>query len=80
VKAYRIVVLVIDHDYLGSTERIAEVLEHANYPNDCISPRVLSSETADIGEWSDDHPLNRRSTRDAALSRLFPATEPGGGP
>lgn len=54
------------------------VLESVNYPNDCINPRVISIDSRDIGEWSDDHPLNRSSTSADEIKRLFagPTDEP----
>jgi hypothetical protein len=61
MKAHILQVLVIDHDELGAGEA-GEALEQANYPNDCISPDVLSHKTYDIGEWKDDHPLNYKKT------------------
>ncbi len=57
MKAYKIELLVIDHDECGGDE-IAGHIENVNYPNDCISPNVLSIKEADIGEWHDNHPLN----------------------
>jgi hypothetical protein len=47
------------------------VLEDARYPNRCISPKVKSIEGREIGEWTDEHPLNKRSTADAAYKELF---------
>ena len=58
MKAYKFEVLVIDFDQLGGDE-IAQTIQDANYPNDCISPSVESIEERDIGEWTDDHPLNK---------------------
>ena len=57
MKAYKIEILIIDHDELGADE-ISKALEMARYPNHCISPDVKKVTAADIGEWSDDHPLN----------------------
>lgn len=58
MKVHILTVVVIDFDDLGA-EEVHQVLRHTKYPNHCISPDVVESETADIGEWSDDHPLNR---------------------
>ncbi len=71
MKVYKLTVMVIDRE-LGDSESVAALIENANYPNDCISPSVLSIEEAEIGEWSDDHPLNKRSTKAAEFARLFP--------
>lgn len=65
MKAHIISVLVLDFDELGA-EQVKETLESQNYPNRCINPSVLGSMEVDIGEWDDDHPLNKHET-DAAL-------------
>lgn len=70
MKAYKIELLVIDFDELGKDGIIREI-ENANYPNDCLSPRVKSVIEKDIGEWHDDHPFNKRNTADAAYKELF---------
>lgn len=64
MKAYKLEVLIINHDQMDEGE-IISVLENANYPNDCVSPRVMRSESVDIGEWHDDHPLNARNCFEA---------------
>ena len=61
MKAYRIEVLVIDFEEIGG-EVIAELMERVRYPNDCVSPLVMSQQEADIGTWSDDHALNHGSS------------------
>jgi len=73
MKVYRIELMVIDHDEIGEDE-VVQVLENARYPNHCIYPVCMSRESRDIGEWSDDHPLNNRHTRGAAYRGLFPQT------
>jgi hypothetical protein len=71
MKVYKVTLCIIDHDRLGP-EGIASALENAHYANRCISPQVMACEDQDIGEWSDDNPLNRRDTFDAEFRRLFP--------
>jgi len=71
MKVYKLEVMVIDHDEMGVVD-IINTLENTRYPNWCMSPRVQKYESADIGEWRDDHPLNFKDTRDAAYDRLFP--------
>ena len=61
MKAHVITLLVIDHDKIGAAEAV-QTIECARYPNRCIRPHVLSAKTAEIGEWGDDHPLNRQGT------------------
>ena len=68
MKAYKLEVLIIDFDELGADEIVA-VLENVKYPNHCISPDVKKIEITDIGEWNDNHPLNK-STADDAYEQL----------
>lgn len=72
MQVHKIVLTVIDFDGLGQ-QGVIEALENARYPNRCISPSVLTADTRDCGEWHDDHPLNKRSTADAEMARLFGA-------
>jgi len=71
---HKIVMTVIDFECLG-LEKVIATLEKTRYPNGCISPQVLSGATRDIGEWRDDHPLNRNDTHDAEIERLFAIAE-----
>jgi hypothetical protein len=70
MKVYKLEVIVIDFDRLGA-HAIAETIVNANYPNDCIYPGVRRTSEAEIGDWSDDHPLNNAATRDEAVDALF---------
>jgi hypothetical protein len=70
MQVHKIVLTVIDFDGLGQQGVINE-LENARYPNRCIAPKVRAADTRDCGEWSDDHPLNKRDTADAEMARLF---------
>lgn len=70
MKAYKVEVLVIDFEGIGE-ESVHEEIENANYSNDCIIPKVMNSWVADIGNWSDDHPLNKRQTAPTEYARLF---------
>jgi hypothetical protein len=70
MKAYKLEILIIDFDEMGR-DSIIEEFECANYPNDCISPQIKSIVEKDIGEWSDEHPLNKGLTRDEEYKRLF---------
>lgn len=72
MKAYRLIVIVVDFDDLGAKD-IKSVIEHAHYSNRCIDPQVVRAEEADIGEWSDDHPLNQCGADLEALWREFSA-------
>ena len=70
MKAYKMTVLIIDHDGMGA-EDIKATLENQRFLNHCISPNVKAVEEVDIGEWTDNHPLNRFDTADAEFERLF---------
>lgn len=61
MKAYKVELLIIDHDKVGC-EGIINVIENQKYPNWCISPEVIGIKEADIGEWYDQHPFNLIST------------------
>ena len=69
-KAYKLEVLVIDHEGSGE-EQIKTLIEQNRY----ISPRVMSSKGVDIGEWHDGHPLNWRDKALAEFKRLFKGDE-----
>ncbi len=71
MKAYKIEIFIIDFDKLGK-DGVVEELERVNFPNDCIDLKVKDVQEVDIGEWHDDHPLNKRSTANDEYKRLFP--------
>jgi hypothetical protein len=70
MKAYRITLLVVDHDVVGA-KGISDMIENARYPNHCIRPTVVSVEEHDIGLWSDAHPLNQTATMGDEIRRMF---------
>ena len=70
VKAYKVEILVVDHDGLGP-EEIKNVFENMKYPNRCMYPVVMGMVERDIGEWTDDHPLNGIDEQDEEYQRLF---------
>lgn len=72
VKVHRVTFFVVDFDELGA-DGVQTTLENQRFPNHCISPTVLRVETADCGEWSDDHPLNNTQTMKSAADKLFAA-------
>lgn len=59
----------VDFDDVGDDAKY--LIEGARYPNRCIAPTVLRMNWKDIGEWSDEHPLNHSDTCQAAISQLF---------
>jgi hypothetical protein len=72
MQVHKVVLTIIDFDEIGADE-IESVIENAHYPNRCISPDVFSIESAEIGEWDDDGPLNHSDTSDAEWKRIFPS-------
>jgi len=70
MKVYKVELMVLDWDDIGE-DGIKDEIENARYGNRCISPDVVSSESRDIGEWSDDHPLNQLNTAVSEFNRLF---------
>ena len=64
MKAHIITLVILDRDTIGETG-VRNAIEDTKYPNRCISPRVTRIETFEIGEWHDDHPLNRLQAPDA---------------
>lgn len=71
MKAYLATVLVVDNENYGPDDfRIS--MENLRYWN----PSVMDVKIADIGEWSDEHPLNNYDTMESECKRLFePKTE-----
>ena len=70
MKAYKIEILVIDFDGLGK-DGIEQEINNVRYPNDCLSLDFKNIIEKDIGEWHDDHPLNKRDTCDSEYLKLF---------
>lgn len=73
MNVYSIEIMIVDHDKVGAAE-ITVILENTNYPNWCISPKVMKIKSKDIGEWSDDNPLNITHSADAEYDRIFSDT------
>lgn len=70
MEVHKITLYVVDHDRMG-LDAVCDTLVNARYPNHCISPEIISSASADAGEWGDDHPLNNTDACQAEISRLF---------
>ncbi len=70
MKAYKIVVLFLDHDDIGPDEA-AQLIENARLPNHIIPGTVMSVEMCDIGEWDDEHPLNTRGAKKAMFDEML---------
>jgi len=70
MKAYKVEILIIDFDNLGATG-IKDEFENTNYVNHCMDPNVMKIEEKEIGEWDDDHPLNKKETKEKYYIQLF---------
>lgn len=70
MKIYKLEVVIIDLDEVGEAG-IIDLIETTKYPNHCIAPRVKRIDSREIGEWHDDHPLNKISQAEAEYQRLF---------
>lgn len=66
MKAYKVEVLVLDFEQYGK-EQIELMLENVRG----LFCSVHDIKEADIGEWTDDHPLNSSKTASAEFKRLF---------
>lgn len=67
---HKITITVLDFDNIGE-DSIVDHIENTRYPNHCINPKVLKIESKEIGEWNDDHPLNKKETSEEYIERLF---------
>lgn len=72
MKAHRIELLIVDHGDYGIDEYKNIIEQHRHLSG----AHVVESETIDIGEWSDDHPLNSRKTFVQEYNRLFKGIQP----
>lgn len=70
MNAFKIELVIVNLDGV-SKDDIVSILENTTYPNRCITPTVTRVTEKDIGEWSDDHPLNKNSSFDSEIARLF---------
>ena len=70
MKAYKVELLVVDHDDMGA-EGIEIELGNTEFANHCMHPRVMKVVEKDIGEWDDDHPLNSYDTMEKEYKKLF---------
>lgn len=66
MKAYKYTILIIDYENIGKDD-ISSCLKNTKY----ITPEIIEIEEADIGEWSDDHPLNNEQLYKKEFNRLF---------
>lgn len=69
MKVYKFEVMVVDFENLGAGQIKVE-LERSRY----LMANVMSVDSKEIGEWSDDHLLNHTDTMTDEFKRLFAST------
>ena len=65
-KAFRVEIVVVDHENYG-LECFKDNLRNMEF----YIPKITKSEEADIGEWSDEHPLNYRNVSKEVVDGYF---------
>lgn len=65
MKVYKIELMVLDHENFGQ-EEIEYIIRNIKY----LHPSIVSIDSKDIGEWTDDHPLNKKGFK-GEFKRLF---------
>jgi hypothetical protein len=73
MRVFKMEVMVLDFDETLDKDSVIYLTQNNRY----ICPHVLAIDSRDIGEWSDDNPLNRADTQKAELDRLFNKPERG---
>ena len=66
MKVYKIEITVFDNEDLGEDE-VQELLTNNRH----LNIGVVKLQSKDIGDWDDDHPLNRNDTFDKAWEELW---------
>lgn len=69
MKVYKVELMVLDHENVGE-DGVKYFMENEKY----LSPNVMSIESREIGEWDDDHPLNKHNLWKQEMGRLFGTT------
>lgn len=70
-KVFKISAYIVDYlDEFDDNERLADYLEYITQNDDIILARP-QVESADIGEWDDDHPLNFLDCQVAEFEKYF---------
>lgn len=65
-KAYKIELLVVDHENMKQ-EDIIYFIENVRY----VYPTVLSVQSKEIDDWGDEHPLNKLDTMKQTCEEMF---------
>ena len=70
MNVYKLTLMVFDHEGLGEQE-ITRIIQGQKYPDWCIFPKVIETQSVDIGPWRYDHPLNDTTTQRDEFNKLF---------
>ena len=70
MKAQKATVYILDHEGFGK-DAVKDNIECGSK----LSLHVTDVEEIDIGEWTDEHPLNKTKTCDATFRMLFGTTQ-----
>jgi hypothetical protein len=73
MKVYKLEVLIIDYD-VNSVDEALNIINETRYANH-TNVEAITCREADIGEWSDDNPLNYTSKVEKEMNRLFPGVK-----
>jgi hypothetical protein len=65
-KIYKLIVSVLDFDDLSEGDVIHEIEN-----NKFLSVDVVDIKSAEIDDWTDDHPLNNYGTFQSEFERIF---------
>jgi hypothetical protein len=65
-KAYKIELFILDVEGLRE-EDVIYFLENVTY----LDPKVMSVQSKELGEWYDDHPINKKDTFKQTYDELF---------
>jgi hypothetical protein len=66
MKAYKVEVLVLSFEDMPEDD-IVYFIENTGY----LNSRVMSIQSKEIGEWSDNHPLNKEDTVKQTYEELW---------
>lgn len=72
MKAYLATILVVDHEKYGPDDFRSSIENLRHW-----YPTVMDVKEAEIGEWSDEHPLNSYDTMTSECKRLFESEKKG---
>lgn len=66
MKVYKIELMVMNHENVSDKD-IETILEDVRH----LYPTVVSMESKEIGEWTNDHPLNKHAEWKPIYNELF---------